>query len=73
MALTDPLTGLYNQRYLLRHLRGLLETGASGELALLMIDVDHFKTVNDEHGHAEGDRALQAIASTLRASTRLFD
>ena len=73
LALTDPLTGLYNQRYLMRHLRNLLETSQTRELALLMIDVDHFKTVNDDHGHAVGDRALHAIATTLRDNTRVFD
>jgi two-component system, cell cycle response regulator len=73
MALTDPLTGLYNQRYMMRHLRGLLEAGPPNELAVLMVDVDHFKAVNDEHGHAEGDRALKAVADTLRGNTRVFD
>jgi len=73
MALTDPLTGLYNQRYLLRHLRGLLRTSPDKEVAVLMIDVDHFKQVNDVFGHAIGDRALRAIADTLRANTRVFD
>jgi two-component system cell cycle response regulator len=73
MALTDPLTGLYNQRYLMRHLRGLLEGGQTHEIAVLMIDVDHFKSVNDEYGHAAGDKALRAIADTLRANTRVFD
>jgi two-component system cell cycle response regulator len=73
LALTDPLTGLYNQRYLMRHLRGLLDGPPARELALLMIDVDHFKTVNDDYGHPVGDRALQAIADTLRANTRVFD
>jgi two-component system cell cycle response regulator len=73
MALTDPLTGLYNQRYLLRHLRGLLDASPDREVAVLMLDVDHFKQVNDLHGHAAGDRALRAIAETLRASTRVFD
>lgn len=73
MALIDPLTGLYNQRYLMRHLRGLLEDRQKHELALLMIDVDHFKSVNDEYGHATGDEALRAIADVLRGSTRVFD
>ena len=73
MALIDPLTGLYNQRYLMRHLRGLLENGQNGELAVLMIDVDHFKSVNDEFGHATGDKALRVVADVLRNNTRVFD
>jgi two-component system cell cycle response regulator len=73
MALIDPLTGLYNQRYLMRHLRGLLEGGQVREITVLMIDVDHFKAVNDEFGHATGDQALRAVADTLRANTRVFD
>ncbi len=43
MVLTDPLTGLYNKRYLERHLGGLIESGKGRHLALLMVDVDHFK------------------------------
>jgi two-component system, cell cycle response regulator len=73
MALTDPLTGLYNQRYLRRHLLGQTEGLASRELALLMIDIDHFKSVNDRFGHAAGDHALQLMAECLRANTRVFD
>jgi two-component system cell cycle response regulator len=73
MALTDPLTSLYNQRYLMRHLRGLLEGNQTRELAVLMIDVDRFKLVNDEFGHATGDHALRMVADTLRANTRVFD
>src|SRR5580692_6795629 len=73
LALIDPLTGLYNQRYLMRHLRGLLEGGQQRELAVLMVDVDHFKSVNDDYGHAAGDKALRAIADALRANTRAFD
>jgi two-component system cell cycle response regulator len=73
MALTDPLTGLYNQRYLRRHLSGLMESGQSRHLAVLMLDVDHFKSVNDRFGHASGDRALRLIADSLRVHTRVFD
>jgi len=73
MALTDPLTGFYNQRYLMRHLRGLLAGGQANGISLMMIDVDHFKAINDQYGHAIGDRALKAIAETLRNRTRVFD
>ncbi len=73
MALTDPLTGLYNQRYLLRHLRGLLSGAQGGEIALIMVDVDHFKAVNDSLGHAAGDRVLKSVADALRGKTRVFD
>lgn len=73
LALIDPLTGLYNQRYLTRHLRGLLSASHATELAVLMIDLDHFKAVNDEFGHATGDQALRRIAEALRDNTRVFD
>jgi two-component system, cell cycle response regulator len=73
MALTDPLTGFYNQRYLMRHLRGLLASNQGGGIALMMIDVDHFKMINDQYGHQVGDRALKAIAEMLRNRTRVFD
>ena len=73
MALTDPLTGFYNQRYLTRHLRGQLGAGQKTALAVLMIDVDHFKSINDRWGHQIGDRALVLIAETLRRRIRAFD
>jgi two-component system cell cycle response regulator len=73
MALTDPLTGLYNQRYLRRHLSGLIEGAPTRNLAVLMVDVDHFKSVNDLYGHASGDSALRLIADSLRLNTRVFD
>ncbi len=73
MALTDPLTGFYNQRYLMRHLRGLMAIAQTGGVAVMMIDVDHFKSINDRYGHPAGDRALKAVADTLRARIRVFD
>jgi two-component system, cell cycle response regulator len=73
MALTDSLTGLYNHRYLRRHLSGLMESAQGRHLAVLMVDVDHFKSVNDRFGHASGDRALRMIADSLRTNTRVFD
>jgi two-component system cell cycle response regulator len=73
LALTDPLTSLYNQRYLRRHLNGLMQSGQGRPIAVLMIDVDHFKKVNDDYGHASGDVALKLIADVLRANIRAFD
>ena len=73
LALTDPLTGFYNQRYLSRHLQSLLAAGQPNGLAVLMLDVDHFKAINDRWGHQVGDAALTLIAQTLRGRVRVFD
>jgi two-component system, cell cycle response regulator len=73
LALTDPLTSLYNQRYLRRHLTGLIQSGQGQPIAVLMIDVDHFKSVNDQFGHANGDAALKMIAEVFRNNIRAFD
>ncbi len=73
MALTDPLTGFYNQRYLMRHLRGLIAAGPAQGIAVMMVDVDHFKQVNDRWGHPIGDQALRAVADALRRRIRVFD
>jgi len=66
---TDALTGLPNRRSLGIELASALESArADGtQLAFALVDVDHFKTVNDLHGHAEGDRTLVAIAHQLQA------
>ncbi len=73
LALTDPMTGLYNQRYLMRHLGRLVLAGQPAGLAVLMIDIDHFKSVNDRWGHSAGDLGLKRVAETLRQRTRSFD
>jgi two-component system cell cycle response regulator len=73
LALTDPMTGLYNQRYLMRHLGSLLAAGQPGGIVVMMIDIDHFKQVNDRWGHAAGDQVLRQVADTLRGRTRVFD
>ncbi len=71
----DPLTGLYNRRRfageLERALRFVSRYGRQG--AVLMIDVDNFKTVNDSHGHAGGDRILKGVATAIAARTRETD
>jgi two-component system cell cycle response regulator len=75
MALTDSLTGLYNRRYLETHLRKLLDKNSENKknLCVLMLDIDHFKNVNDTHGHAVGDQVLKTIAFRLRDTLRSFD
>ena len=67
-SVTDPLTGLCNRRYAVPFLRdrlAALSTGASHGCAVMLIDIDHFKQVNDRHGHAAGDRALTEVARRL--------
>ena len=75
MALTDSLTGLYNRRYLEVHLEKLLEKNEESRkaLAVLMIDIDHFKGVNDTHGHNVGDEILKVFAERLVNNLRSFD
>lgn len=65
-AVRDPLTGLQNRRCAMDRLTALTATDQS--TAVLMIDVDRFKSVNDAHGHAAGDAVLAAVAATLRES-----
>jgi diguanylate cyclase (GGDEF)-like protein len=75
LAGTDSLTGIYNRRRFLEEAeRELARTHRSGEsVSLLMIDVDHFKVVNDRHGHIVGDAALEAVANDLRGALREGD
>lgn len=63
LSITDPLTGLLNRRGLER---GLSEVVLTGESAVLLLDIDRFKAVNDHHGHAVGDEVLVALARGLR-------
>jgi diguanylate cyclase (GGDEF)-like protein len=71
----DPLTGLSNRRFILTQLAGAVSAARRHErpLAVAMIDIDHFKAVNDEHGHAAGDRVLAAVAQTMRDHLRAED
>jgi diguanylate cyclase (GGDEF)-like protein len=65
-ALTDELTGLMNRRGLYQHLDRMLTQGRNhGRFSLLLLDLDHFKEVNDSMGHTEGDRLLQQVAVRL--------
>ena len=71
LAREDPLTGLWNRRALDDRLAELEARATPG--ALLMIDVDRFKAINDELGHAGGDRVLKGVAAALRAAVRPGD
>jgi len=74
LALIDPLTGLHNRRYALSRLDGVAETAhqTGGSFAVMVVDLDRFKQVNDRHGHAAGDAVLveaaRRLSSTIRAS-----
>jgi diguanylate cyclase (GGDEF)-like protein len=74
-AMVDALTGLYNRRWLEDALPRFVNrfTRSQQPLALLMLDVDHFKRVNDDHGHPAGDAVLVAVAHTLRTALRPTD
>jgi diguanylate cyclase (GGDEF)-like protein len=74
-AQTDSLTGLYNHRYFHDRLRGEITraTRTHDSIAVLMLDIDDFKRVNDVHGHGTGDQVLIALADVLRGSVRLSD
>jgi len=74
-SLTDPLTGLHNSRALLDHVEKEMSKADRyrTERAILVIDVDRFKVINDRFGHPAGDRALQFIARAIRGSVRVYD
>lgn len=74
-ALRDPLTGLYNRRFMEDSLQRFVRLAdrEQREISLLMIDLDHFKRLNDEHGHAFGDQVLRETATTLLAALRETD
>ena len=74
-AMTDPLTGLLNRRAFLQDAEALLHQQISRDrpIGVLLIDLDHFKSINDRFGHAAGDKVLQIFAKTAQASLRQSD
>lgn len=75
MAVVDPLTGLNNRRYLENHLKSLFGSAASRDnpLSLMILDIDHFKGVNDTYGHDIGDEILRGFAQRVKKTIRMGD
>lgn len=75
LASTDALTGLHNRRHFFDHLNREFKHACRyhQHLSVLLLDIDHFKKVNDEHGHQTGDRALRIFADNLRRAVRDTD
>ncbi len=74
LAVTDPLTGLYNRRYAEAYLTDLVADRDPGRpFAVMIADIDRFKSINDTFGHAIGDEVLRTIAKRLRSEMRALD
>ena len=75
MAVTDGLTGLHNRRYLERHMVTLVQQATAREkpLSVLILDIDHFKSINDTYGHAAGDEVLREFSRRVRKAVRGID
>lgn len=75
LSITDSLTGIHNRRYFQERLTtemARVERGG-GELSVIMLDIDHFKRINDQHGHAVGDRVLQIVCERIGHRLRRTD
>jgi diguanylate cyclase (GGDEF)-like protein len=74
-ARTDALTGLYNRRGLFEHGNKLIEQSRRYQhnCSFIMVDIDHFKQVNDSHGHSVGDEVLKEIANAITGGARISD
>jgi diguanylate cyclase (GGDEF)-like protein len=75
MAITDPLTGAYNRRYLELQLEQVLETWTRYQrpASVLLIDIDHFKRINDKFGHGVGDSAIKNLVEVISRNIRNVD
>lgn len=74
-SIQDGLTGLFNRRYFETHIRNMIEHShfAPKTISLIMLDIDHFKHVNDTYGHPAGDAVLRGVSEQLKNSLRLTD
>jgi diguanylate cyclase (GGDEF)-like protein len=75
LSSTDPLTQVYNRRYVLERAEAelLRVRRYGGAFSILLLDIDHFKQVNDTHGHLAGDAVLRAVSNLFRGQVRPTD
>jgi len=75
LSVTDPLTGVHNRRFLMEQLPREIDRASryGRQLSMVMCDVDHFKLVNDQHGHLTGDEVLKLVAASLQKNVRTSD
>ena len=75
LSITDPLTGVYNRRYFMQKLKEEIERAerTNRPFSLIMLDIDHFKNVNDRFGHSVGDFALKKLTEMLKNNIRKID
>lgn len=75
LSIKDPLTGAYNRRFLIRYLESSIASSKeqNKSIAIVMFDIDKFKSINDDYGHLVGDEVIKALASTLMKSCRDYD
>ena len=75
VAITDELTGIYNRRYLVQRFNEEVERAEryDSPLSILLIDIDHFKQINDQYGHQAGDQVLRLISSLINTMARTSD
>ncbi|MBN1595907.1 diguanylate cyclase [candidate division FCPU426 bacterium] len=75
LSMTDPLTSLYNRRYLMERFHEEIERAKRYKypMACIMVDIDNFKSINDTYGHLQGDQILQQIAVIMKNSNRVVD
>ncbi|MDX1922924.1 MAG: PleD family two-component system response regulator [Alphaproteobacteria bacterium] len=75
MAITDPLTGAHNRHYMEKNLPRLFERSKTNKkpISVVMLDIDHFKKINDTYGHHVGDQVLQELVRRLNGCIRFFD
>jgi two-component system cell cycle response regulator len=75
LSITDPVTQVSNHRYFQEHIRKEIDRTVRHQrpLAMVMIDVDHFKSFNDHYGHPEGDRLLRSVAERISVNVRAID